>query len=125
MWVFTETGFVSAVQHRDNPDYLVVRSRDRQSLQELADVSAVDIKFLTGSDYPYRVFVPREDFKSWMNDQIDFLGYDNFKNRVAVTRGKDYAYTLGSVWSAMHDTEDEEARNRYVAYESSLGFEQV
>ena len=32
MWIFTETGFVSAVQHRENPDYLMVRARDRQSL---------------------------------------------------------------------------------------------
>lgn len=122
MWIFTETGFVSAVQNRHNPEYLVVRSRDRQSLQELADVCTVDIKFMEGSDYPYRVFVSKDDFKHWMNDQIDFLGYDNFKNRVAITRGKDYAHTLGSVWSTMHDTEDEEARSRYVAYESSLGF---
>jgi len=122
MWVFTETGFVSAVQNRNNPEYLVVRSRDRESLIELAGLNELEIKFLTGSDYPYRIFISREDFKSWMNDQVDFLGYDNFKNRVAVTRGKDYAHTLGSVWSAMHDTEDEEARNRYVAYESSLGF---
>ena len=123
MWVFTETGFVSAVQNRNNPEYLVVRARDKQSLQTLADLCDVEIKFMVGSDYPYRVFVSKEDFKSWMNDNVDFLGYDNFKNQVAITRGKEYAYALGSVWSVMHDVEDEQARNRLVAYESSLGFQ--
>lgn len=125
MWVFTQTGFVSAVQNRHNPDYLVVRARDRQSLQELADVCAVEIKFMTGSDYPYRVFVSKEDFRSWMNDQIDFLDYDNFKNQVAITRGKDFARTLGSVWSTMHDVEDEEARKRFHDYEAGLGFSSI
>lgn len=125
MWVFTQTGFVSAVQNRHNPDYLVVRGRDRQSLQELADVCAVEIKFMTGSDYPYRVFVSKEDFRSWMNDQIDFLDYDNFKNQVAITRGKDFAHALGSVWSTMHDVEDEEARKRFRDYEAGLGFSSI
>jgi hypothetical protein len=110
MWIFTETGFVSAVQHRETPEYLVVRARDKQSLQVLADLCEVEI------------IVTKNDFTSWMNDNIDFLGYSNFKNQVAITRGKDYAHTLGSVWSTMHDVEDEQARNRYAAYDSSLGF---
>ena len=122
MWIFTETGFVSAVQHRETPEYLVVRARDKQSLDQLADLCDVQVKFTPNADYPYRVIVTKADFTSWMNDNIDFLGYSNYKNQVAITRGKDYAHTLGSVWSTMHDVEDEQARNRYAAYESSLGF---
>ena len=122
MWIFTETGFVSAVQHRETPEYLVVRARDKQSLDQLADLCDVQVKFTPNADYPYRVIVTKADFTSWMNDNIDFLGYSNFKNQVAITRGKDYAHTLGSVWSTMHDVEDEQARNRYAAYDSSLGF---
>jgi hypothetical protein len=122
MWIFTETGFVSAVQHRENPDYLMVRARDRQSLVQLSEIVETEIKSTPDADYPYRLTATKEDVKSWMNDSIDFLGYSNFKNQVAITRGKNYARTLGSVWSTMHDVEDEEARNRYAAYESSLGF---
>ena len=33
MWIFTSTGFVSAVVHRDDADLIVVRARDRESLQ--------------------------------------------------------------------------------------------
>jgi hypothetical protein len=123
MWIFTETGFVSAVQHRDNPEYLMVRARDRESLESLAAMLSIEIKSTPNADYPYRLVATKEDVKSWMNDSIDFLGYSNFKNQVAITRGKEYAYALGSVWSTMHDVEDEEARNRFAAYESSLGFQ--
>ena len=122
MWIFTETGFVSAVQHRESPDYLMVRARDSQSLESLATMISVEIKATPDADYPYRLVAAKEDFKSWMNDNIDFLGYSNFKNQVAITRGKEYAHTLGSVWSTMHDVEDEAARNRLREYESSLGF---
>lgn len=123
MWIFTETGFVSAVQHRDNPEYLMVRARDRESLESLAAMLSIEIKSTPNADYPYRLVATKEDVKSWVNDSIDFLGYSNFKNQVAITRGKEYAYALGSVWSTMHDVEDEEARNRFAAYESSLGFQ--
>jgi hypothetical protein len=122
MWIFTESGFVSAVQHRENPDYLMVRARDRQSLETLAEMISAEIKSTPTADYPYRVVAAKEDVKSWMNDNIDFLGYSNFKNQVAITRGKEYAYALGSVWSTMHDVEDEEARSRFNAYEASMGF---
>jgi hypothetical protein len=117
MWLFTDTGFVSAVNHRENEGYLMVRARDRVSLQPLADICELEIKFTPYADYPYRVVVSKPDFASWVSDSIDFLGYSNFKNQVAVTRGKDFAHTLGSVWSTMHDVEDEEARNRYQSYD--------
>lgn len=29
MWIFTETGFLSVVRHRGDPELLLVRSRDR------------------------------------------------------------------------------------------------
>ena len=43
MWLFTETGFVSAVRHREDPDLLVVRARDRQSLEPIEAACNVEI----------------------------------------------------------------------------------
>ena len=43
MWVFTETGFVSAVKKNDRPDVYTVRSRDRKSLEPLAALAKVEI----------------------------------------------------------------------------------
>ncbi len=113
MWLFTETGFVSAVQHRTEDNTLVVRARDRISLLPLVEAYGVEIKTDKYTDYPYRVFLPKESFAAWVTDSIKFLEYGNFKNQVAITRGKEFAHTLGSVWSTMLDTEDEEARSRY------------
>lgn len=48
MWLFTDTGFVSAVS--DGSD-LMVRSRDRESLVPLAAVAKVEIKKTPKNDY--------------------------------------------------------------------------
>lgn len=111
MWLFTETGYVSAVQHRTDKDILVVRARDRQSLTPIAEQYGLEINTSEYTDYPYRVFMKRKDFSSWVAESIKFLDYGNFKNQVAITRGKTFAHTLGSVWATMLDAEDEEARS--------------
>lgn len=111
MWLFTETGFVSAVQHREDPDLLVVRARDRQSLEPIEAKHRVEITTNAYSDYPYRVIMHKADFDSWVSESIKFLDYPNFKNQVAVTRGKAFAHTLGKVWATMLDAEDEEAHS--------------
>ena len=41
MWVFTETGFVSAVRKVDSPSKITVRSRDKQSLEVLAELALI------------------------------------------------------------------------------------
>lgn len=109
MWLFTDTGFVSAVQHRDNPELLVVRARDRLSLEPLAYKLEAPITSNALSDYPYRVIINRADFASWVEQQADEISYGNFKDQVAVTRGKKFASILSGVWSRMLDAEDDEA----------------
>lgn len=110
MWIFTETGFVSAVRKPEYPDVITVRARDRQSLEALAAKANVEIKRSPNGDYPYRVFVGDGPFIEWFLDRGAELQYDNFKNRIYETRGSRFASALGNVWSAMLAVEDEEAR---------------
>jgi hypothetical protein len=110
MWIFTETGFVSAVRKHDNPDVITVRSRDRESLEALAATAGVEIAQSPHGDYPYRAFVKPEVFSAWVSEVASTIDYDNFKSHIAHTKGYDYAHTLGSVWSVMLDTEDSNAR---------------
>ena len=110
MRIFTETGFVSAVHHFSEPDQLVVRARDQVSLEDLADFCGAEIKRTPVDDYPYRVQITDKKFGVWMTNQISSMAYTNFKNCVHDTRGHDFADTLMSVWSAMHDVEDSGAR---------------
>jgi hypothetical protein len=39
MWVFTETGFVSAVRKPEEPKYITVRAREKQSLEVLSELA--------------------------------------------------------------------------------------
>jgi len=107
MWIFTNTGFVSAVSNgRD----LMVRSRDRESLEPLAESANSEIIATPANDYPYRTIVSHEVFSRWVSHMASNITYKNFKSEVAATRGHDFAHPLMKVWSAMHEVEDKEAR---------------
>lgn len=107
MWLFTDTGFVSAVSdgHR-----LMVRARDRLSLEPLSAFAGSEIKKTPTHDYPYRVFVSHDVLSAWVARQIENIHYKNFKSEVADLRGYEFSKPLMKIWSAMHDVEDEEAR---------------
>lgn len=102
MWLFSETGFVSAVQHRDDPNKFIVRGRDRKSLEPLAKMARAKIIENAGTDYPFRVFVTRQKFAKWVSKQIENLDYTNYKGRMYSTR-PEFGNALHNVWSDMHD----------------------
>ena len=101
MWVFTETGFVSAVRKNDRPDVYTVRSRDRKSLEPLASFAKAEIVETPYGDYPLRAFVEPAVFTEWLAGQASNIEYDNFKSRVTKTRGYDFVDALHDVWVAM------------------------
>jgi hypothetical protein len=107
MWLFTNTGFVSAVS---NGQDLMVRSRDRESLEPLAESAQTEILSTPKNDYPYRVIVTYEIFSQWVAHMATGINYKNFKSEVAATRGYDFSHPLMKVWSAMHEVEDAGAR---------------
>jgi len=107
MWLFTNTGFVSAVSTGTE---LMVRSRDRESLEPLADSAKTEIIATPANDYPYRTIVSHEIFSRWAAHMASNIAYMNFKSEVASTRGYDFAHPLMKVWSVMHEVEDSDAR---------------
>lgn len=106
MWVFTSTGFVSAVRKHDRPNEITVRSRDRKSLEPLAQAAGVEIWISPYGDYPYRAFLDPDVFAEWVETQVMNIDYDNFKNRVSKTRGYGFVDALHNVWVAMLGAED-------------------
>jgi hypothetical protein len=109
MWVFTTTGFVSAV-YKDGA--LQVRARDRRSLSALSKDTGVSIVATPLADYPYRIAITNEQFSQWVMNQAMSIDYKNFKSEVADSLGYGFAKPLNQVWSAMHDVEDSQARVR-------------
>lgn len=109
MWIMTEQGFVSAVRKPGMED-LTVRSRDRRSLVGLAELAGVSITHTRSGDYPYRIVIGKDVMSQWLTGLVATLDYSNFKSHVHGVLGHEWAHTLSSVWSTMHDVEDGEAR---------------
>ncbi len=107
MWLFTNTGFVSAVS---NGTDLMLRARDKQSLVLIAESAKTKIISTPKNDYPYRIIVSHEFFAKWVAQMAHEITYNNFKSEVATTRGHEFAHPLMKVWSAMHEVEDGTAR---------------
>lgn len=112
MWLFTETGFLSAVQKDPTKQVLSVRARDKQSLADLAGRFDLKIIQTPMADYPYRVEISKEQFAEWVSSEINSITYSNFKDQVSLIRDSKFAKLLGSVWSTMLGAEDKEARAR-------------
>lgn len=105
MWIATNEGWISVVKRRGT-DELLVRARNEAHLicvllylQKQPSLEEDRIFIDLDADYPYRMYVTREEFKRYMNTQINRIEYDNFKASVP---DKHYAHALNDVWYTMY-----------------------
>ena len=110
MWIFTKTGFISAIQHQHDPQVLTVRARSRKHLAALAEHANLQIANSPGGDYPYRLFVDRDVFSDYLVTQVLEIDYSNFKSKVAQSKDFGYLDALHETWVTMHKVEDSQAR---------------
>lgn len=123
MWLFSETGFVSAVVDTQNKNKMIVRGRDRKSLEPLAKLARVKILDTPQRDYPHRVFVSKKKFTEWVVRNISSMEYNNYKSRMYQTRGADFTHSLSQVWSVMHQVEEGYVKPTYTsAYTNDLDY---
>jgi len=119
MWIFTKYGFYSAVCARQgdgghsqpvDKDRVMVRARVRSHLETLqgrfADlIGDNEIKEFVGTDYAFRIFVPKTVWSNVVAELTNELDYDNFKSEVSRHQGSDgaaYEHSLHDVWSVMY-----------------------
>lgn len=119
MWLFTKHGFFSAVCARQgdgghgqpvDPDQIMVRARVRNHLEALKEkfsdlLADCEIMEFSGTDYAYRIFVPKPTWSQVMVGLTEEMDYDNFKSKVARHQGSagaDYEHSLHEVWSVMN-----------------------
>lgn len=114
MWIFTQHGFVSAVTHFDNNDKIIVRARDKQSLEMPSLLFSKTIVTTPKNDYPFRVVLERSEFIEFMRIECEMIDYTNFKGRLDSSRGEQWHDTAFKVWSVMHEIEDQDAREPQV-----------
>lgn len=106
----TTGGFYSIVQHRDDPNLMLVRTRTLEDIETFVDkvnefyhevIEIRDsIKRKEDHDYRFRVIVPKTVVTSWLDGVVSEARYDNFKDAVAqVNRGRASVY--GKIWSVL------------------------
>ena len=107
MWLFTPLGFYSVVQHRDDPDTMLVRARVREDLERLRDdhLPGAEVIEGAGTDYRFRVLVPRAAWEQAAAALARDVDYPNFKSEVARTDGG-RARVYGRVWEIMWDLQE-------------------
>ncbi len=110
MWLITNFGFFSVVQ-KPGDDQLTIRARARKDLEALRKKYIPDLgEILTnaGTDYQYRVKVPREIFAEAMKSIVLDIDYSNFKNAVAKKQGHKRAGVYHDLWSSLWRISEEE-----------------
>lgn len=119
MWLFTKYGFYSVVCARKgfgeagqpiDPDRLMVRVRARTHLEQLQarfpSLKECQIESFPGSDYPFRLFVPKAVWAEVMKELAEDSDYSNFKSAVArEPNSQTYEDCLHDVWTTMRRLE--------------------
>ena len=111
MWIFTETGFVSAVKKPQDNGLVSLRARNHASLEAIAAQCNTEIVNTPYGDYPWRTFITNEQLAQWLSETALNLDYSNFKSRAhKVNKSSAFINALHDVWAVMTHTEDEHAR---------------
>lgn len=126
MWLIGQDGFSSTVKFvpaKDQAmaqrfgatdpagDYLLVRGRDRQQLNLIAQRFGLELDADTAADYKYRLVLTREQFKTYMAEQIDAIDYTaHFKEASMsrpVNRGfRKWSAALYAIWTELELVQD-------------------
>lgn len=123
MWLVTREGFLSVVEHRDNPNHLLVRGRTRDDLFDLQqwfqdrgaiamaqDDTLYAIEEDPTADYRWRMKVGRVDFAAYLNQTTMDLHYTtNVKG--TLDKGDHFRHdVLMDCWFALHRLQTRQPR---------------
>jgi hypothetical protein len=100
MWIFTNNAFFSIVENREDKKEVLVRSRMKQDL--LNAFGDHEIIETSDSDYRFRMFLEREYVANKVNEHINNINYDNFKNSIPYKEKERKSYYM-RVWQVMYD----------------------
>ena len=101
MWVFTETGFVSIVNHHEKKNNMLVRGRIKEDVIGFRDLSGSTniVSHTPQNDYPYRTILTKKQVTKAMQNTIKKIQYTNFKEAVHDGTSRDPCYV--QIWSTL------------------------
>lgn len=109
MWVATQDGFYSVVQHRDKPSMVLVRARAKKDLEALLEVlqGKTTIFERPKADYPYAITISKKHWTLYLEKAVENIDYHNFKSRIAkLNPFREFVYS--GVWAVCADITKEE-----------------
>lgn len=113
MWLFTPDGFFSAVQHKDYPNKIMIRTRSKMHAERLVEampqgsVRPEIVETPPPADYRFRVTVTREEWVYMVGSFAADIDYLNFKNQAAKKQHpKGFMSALHDVWSELLTFQD-------------------
>ncbi len=107
MWLITNFGFFSVVEKPGDKKagLLTVRARAKADLEHLKErylPSMGAIVENAGTDYPYRVQIPRDTLAIAMLRLTQEIDYSNFKSSVSKVQGHERSGLYHDVWDTLY-----------------------
>jgi hypothetical protein len=111
MWIFTKEGYFSAVQNDKDPGQIMVRSRKREDLEAFLAVDELELEDTeilewAGSDYRYRVFIPRGKWMYYLCHCVEELDYTNFKAAAIPLDDTGRSACYHNIWGSLKNWQD-------------------
>jgi len=97
MWIFTNKGFISMVENRDDKSTLMVRARNKEHLEAIFPGAVIDKT--PSADYMFRTVVNKERAAQVIAGNVFSVDYDNFKNSI---EEDEYHMACSGVWHVLY-----------------------
>jgi len=101
MWIFTPNGFLSIVEHSRISGLLVIRSRFVGHLEKIFG-KGIKVWKDVGTDYEYRIVMPKKKASKVIANLVIGIDYENFKETLKDTQvDDDYKIRCYKVYDAV------------------------
>lgn len=110
MWLFSQRGFYSIVQHKERPDYFVVKARVKGDIEKYWPFAEIERN--ENFDYLYRAVLHRTEVEEVILKMVLNIDYTSFKGSLEDKRRYAWYVQLWEVLCMMQEafrfTEDED-----------------
>ena len=102
MWLMTTSGFYSVIEHRRDPERLIVRARAKEDIEALRRwIPDIEPRSDATADYLWRAVVTRAEWVVALAQMASEVDYPNFKAAVAQRQGAERACYYTEVWQVL------------------------
>lgn len=103
MWILLSDAFFSIVESEYEKDILVVRARMEEDIPRVFNVKPEDLLEDIGTDYKFRIYLPRLRVAKRIQEEVESIDYTNFKDSIShgTTVDKERHGIYSSIWSIL------------------------